>query len=135
MKIMCAWAQARATPEKGDSQRVAMTANFQVRTFEVQRLFQVLYSGFIAIQLQEFLSGQLPISKESAWVNPRSKNYSKCNLSCHFSPFIPFHFPKSIIRLELLKNVTWQQFQLIVIRATNSNIYKTENTMGHTVRQ
>ena len=40
---MCAWVQARATPVKGDSQCVAMTAHFQVRTFEVRTLFQVLY--------------------------------------------------------------------------------------------
>ena len=41
---MCARAQARATPEKGDSQRVAMTAHFQVQTFEVRALFQVVYN-------------------------------------------------------------------------------------------
>ena len=30
--------------KKGDSQHVAMTAHFQVRTFEVRTLFQVVYS-------------------------------------------------------------------------------------------
>ena len=40
---MCVWAQARATPEKEDSQSVAMTAHFQVWTFEVRTLFQVVY--------------------------------------------------------------------------------------------
>ena len=41
---MCAWEQARATPEKGDSRRVAITAHFQVRTIELRTLFQVVYS-------------------------------------------------------------------------------------------
>ena len=40
---MCARAQARATPEKGDSLRVVMIAHFEVRTFEVQTLIQVVY--------------------------------------------------------------------------------------------
>ena len=33
----------RGTPEKGGSQRVAMTAHFQVWTFEVRTLFQAVY--------------------------------------------------------------------------------------------
>ena len=55
VKIMCAWAQARATPKIGDSRRVAMTAHFQVRTFEVRTLFQVVYcrAGLIIILLPQ----------------------------------------------------------------------------------
>ena len=40
-------------PEKGDSQRVAMTAHFQVRTFEVRTLFQVAYSPYFKVQILE----------------------------------------------------------------------------------
>ena len=55
--------QARATPEKEDSQRIAMTAHFQVRTFEVRTLFQVVYkleesfqsSGRHSVQTQAVL--------------------------------------------------------------------------------
>ena len=43
VKMMCAYAQARVTPKKGDSQRVAMAAHLQVRTFEVRTLFRVVY--------------------------------------------------------------------------------------------
>ena len=43
---MYARGQARATPEKGDSQHVAMTAHFQVQTFEARTKFQVVYREY-----------------------------------------------------------------------------------------
>ena len=57
--------KARATPEKGDSQRVAMTVHFQVqtfevRTFEVRILFQVLYT----VQLLSFYLKPLKVWNE-----------------------------------------------------------------------
>ena len=53
-----------ATSEKGDSQRVAMNAHFQVRTFEVQTLFQVLYKFLISKCLKRH-----SIVSEISWAN------------------------------------------------------------------
>ena len=66
VKIIRAWAQARATPEKGDSQRVAMTAHFQVRTFEVRTLFQVVYSDIKYMYIEFWYCSSL-VPKTHLW--------------------------------------------------------------------
>ena len=54
VKIMYALAQARLTPEKVDSQRVAMTAHFQVRTLD----FCFICQGDFHIEEHEYYSLQ-----------------------------------------------------------------------------